>query len=72
VNTGRTHKVRTKDNVHWYYHKGDARTDYGSHERVIKFGNLGRKRIRSHKFVTCEYDRINVESIQMLTITRLL
>jgi len=45
VNTGRTYKVGAKENVYWYYQKEDARTDYGSLERVIKFGNWRRKRI---------------------------
>jgi hypothetical protein len=45
VNTGRTYKVRAKENVYWYYQIGDARTDYGSLERVIKFDNLRRKKI---------------------------
>jgi hypothetical protein len=72
MNMERTYKVTAKENVCLYYQKGDARTDCGSLERVIKFENLRRKRICSHNFVTCEYDSINVESIQMLALTSLL
>jgi hypothetical protein len=71
MNMERTYKVTAKENVCLYYQKGDARTDFGSLERVIKFENL-RRRICTHKFVTCEYDSINVESIQMLAVTSLL
>jgi hypothetical protein len=45
VNTGRTCNVKAKETVYWYYQKGDARTDYGSLERAIKFDNLRSKRI---------------------------
>lgn len=40
-----TYKVRAKENVYSYYQKGDARTDYVSFERVIKFDNWRRKGI---------------------------
>jgi hypothetical protein len=45
MNMERTYKMGAKENVYWYYQKGNARTDYGSLERVIQFENLRRKRI---------------------------